>query len=63
MLLEIREEVQAELREDLPDLKPEEVAVLSLLEARLKRETEKRQPEKPAPRRRRRVGAEAEARA
>lgn len=38
LLLEIREEVEAELRENLPALKPEEAAVLSLLQARLSEE-------------------------
>jgi DNA topoisomerase I len=37
LLLEIKQEVEQELREELPSLKPEEAAVLSLLEARLKR--------------------------
>jgi len=37
MLLEIKERVEQELREDLASLRPEEAAVLSLLEARLKR--------------------------
>ncbi|HEX8663387.1 MAG TPA: DNA topoisomerase IB [Beijerinckiaceae bacterium] len=37
LLLEIKEEVEEELREELPHLKPEEAAVLTLLEARLKR--------------------------
>jgi DNA topoisomerase-1 len=37
MLLEIKERVEEELREDLASLRPEEAAVLSLLEARLKR--------------------------
>ena len=35
LLLEIKEEVDAELRDDLPKLKPEEVAVLTLLERRI----------------------------
>ncbi len=35
LLLEIKEEVDAELRDDLPRLKPEEVAVLTLLERRI----------------------------
>jgi DNA topoisomerase-1 len=38
LLLEIKQEVEAELREDLAGLKPEEAAVLSLLEARLNRD-------------------------
>ena len=35
LLLEIKEEVDAELRDELPRLKPEEVAVLTLLERRI----------------------------
>jgi DNA topoisomerase-1 len=38
LLLEVKNEVEAELREDLAGLKPEEAAVLSLLEARLNRD-------------------------
>ncbi|MEA2778917.1 MAG: topoisomerase [Rhodospirillaceae bacterium] len=38
LLLEIRSQVEAELREDLAGLKPEEAAVLGLLEGRLKRD-------------------------
>ncbi|KQT41966.1 DNA topoisomerase I [Aureimonas sp. Leaf454] len=38
LLLEIKEEVDEELRDDLMGLKPEEVAVLSLLRARLSQE-------------------------
>jgi DNA topoisomerase-1 len=67
LLLDVQEEVEAELREDLPDLKPEEVAVLTLLEARLKREASKfgkeRDEEAPASRRKARSKAAAEARA
>ncbi|MHB1122065.1 MAG: DNA topoisomerase IB [Ramlibacter sp.] len=37
LLLEIRREVEQELRDDLASLKPEEAAVLALLEARLSR--------------------------
>ena len=37
LLLEIRREVEEQLREDLASLKPEEAAVLALLEARLSR--------------------------
>ena len=37
LLLEIRRQVEQELREDLASLKPEEAAVLALLEARLNR--------------------------
>jgi DNA topoisomerase I len=35
LLLEVKDEVDAELRDDLPRLKPEEVAVLTLLERRI----------------------------
>ena len=35
LLLEVKEKVEAELRDDLADLKPEEAAVLTLLETRL----------------------------
>jgi DNA topoisomerase-1 len=38
LLVEVKEEIEEELREDLADLRPEEVAVLSLLEARLNRD-------------------------
>jgi len=51
LLLEIRDEVEAELREDLASLKPEEAAVMALLEQRLSREIEKVE-KKPAKRRR-----------
>jgi DNA topoisomerase I len=37
LLLEVRDRVEAELREDLASLRPEEAAVLGLLEARLNR--------------------------
>ena len=37
LLLEVKHQVEAELREDLSSLKPEEAAVLGLLEARLNR--------------------------
>jgi len=35
LLPEVKERVEAELREDLPGLKPEEAAVLTLLQQRL----------------------------
>jgi DNA topoisomerase-1 len=35
LLLQVKEEVEAELREDLPGLRPEEAAVLTLLQQRL----------------------------
>lgn len=38
LLLEIKDEIEAELRQDLPGLRPEEAAVLSLLEARMNRD-------------------------
>jgi DNA topoisomerase-1 len=41
LLLEIRNEVEEELREGLADLKPEEAAVMALLEERLSRKIEK----------------------
>jgi DNA topoisomerase-1 len=40
LLLEIKGEVEKELREDIAQLKPEEAAVLAMLEARLKRTLE-----------------------
>ncbi len=40
LLLEIKQEVEDELRQDLPRLKPEEAAVLAMLESRLKRTLE-----------------------
>ncbi len=40
LMLEIRDEVEAELRDNLAGLKPEEAAVLSLLQERLSREIE-----------------------
>jgi len=48
LLLEIQDEVQAELRENLSGLKPEEAAVLSLLQERLSREIDakERKPQK-----------------
>ena len=44
LLLEVKAEVDAELREDLPDLRPEEAAVLALLERRLRSELKGRKP-------------------
>jgi DNA topoisomerase I len=46
LLLEIKDEVQTELRDNLSGLKPEEAAVLTLLQERLSRETETSKPEK-----------------
>jgi DNA topoisomerase-1 len=48
LLLEIKEEIETELREDLPSLKPEEAAVLTLLQERLSREVKKQEGKKPA---------------
>src|SRR3954447_2601307 len=44
--LDVKEQVEAELRENLAALKPEEAAVLSLLEARLSRAAEAKEPDK-----------------
>ena len=38
LLLEVKKEIEEELRDDLATLRPEEAAVLTLLEARLKRD-------------------------
>ncbi|WP_131118573.1 DNA topoisomerase IB [Lichenihabitans psoromatis] len=38
LMLEIKDDIEAELRSDLPKLRPEEAAVLALLESRLKRD-------------------------
>ncbi|HEV2557751.1 MAG TPA: DNA topoisomerase IB [Microvirga sp.] len=46
LMLEIRDEIEAELRENLAGLKPEEAAVLTLLEARLNRELEEEKPKR-----------------
>ncbi|MBF9195982.1 DNA topoisomerase IB [Microvirga terrestris] len=51
LLLDIKEEIETELREDLPSLKPEEAAVLTLLQERLSREVKKQEEAKPAKRR------------
>jgi DNA topoisomerase I len=42
LMLEIKSEVEGELRDALPALRPEEAAVLALLRSRLERETEAR---------------------
>ena len=44
LLLEIKGQVEAELREDLAQLKPEEAAVLTLLEHRLRHEAAEPKP-------------------
>ncbi len=51
LLLEIKEEVDAELRGDLPKLKPEEVAVLTLLERRIAHDLADKTAEKVAAKR------------
>jgi DNA topoisomerase I len=52
LLLDIKEEIETELREDLPSLKPEEAAVLTLLQERLSREVKKQEEAKPSKSRR-----------
>ena len=47
LMLDIKEEAEAELRDNLAGMKPEEAAVLSLLEARIGRELEKAADEAP----------------
>jgi len=56
LLLDIKEEIETELREDLSSLRPEEAAVLALLEQRLSREVEKQAEKKPAKKRRASAG-------
>jgi DNA topoisomerase-1 len=51
LLLEIKDEIETELREDLPSLKPEEAAVLTLLQERISREIKQEADTKPAKRR------------
>jgi DNA topoisomerase-1 len=63
LMIEIRDEIEAELRENLPDLRPEEAAVLTLLEARLNRAIEAEDKPKPAGSGRSRSRAGTEARA
>jgi DNA topoisomerase-1 len=50
LLLEIKDEVESELREELASLKPEEAAVLTLLEARIKRDLQKAEEREADPR-------------
>jgi len=52
LLLDVKEKIETQLREDLASLKPEEAAVLSLLQERLAREVEKQAEAKPAKKRR-----------
>jgi DNA topoisomerase-1 len=54
LLLEIKEEVESELRKDLETLRPEEAAVLTLLEARIKRHLQEAEAKGPKRRTRRR---------
>jgi DNA topoisomerase-1 len=63
LLLNVREEVEAELRDDLAGLRPEEAAVLTLLEARLNRELDDIKGNEEPPRRRARPREAQEARA
>ena len=60
LLLDIKEEIETELREDLPSLKPEEAAVLTLLQERLSREVKKQDEKTPAKSRRRSPGKKQE---
>jgi DNA topoisomerase-1 len=63
LLLDVREEVEDELRNGLPFLKPEEAAVLTLLKARLSRDLAALEERKPSTTRSRsRAGIEARAR-
>jgi DNA topoisomerase-1 len=66
LLLEIKNQVETELREDLSSLRPEEAAVLTLLQERLSREVQKQEKVKPARKRststRRQSKAQPEAR-
>jgi DNA topoisomerase-1 len=48
LLLEIKQEVDTELRENLPQLKPEEAAVLALLERRIAHEIDDKKVQAPA---------------
>jgi DNA topoisomerase-1 len=61
LLLEVKEEVEAELKENLAGLKPEEAAVLTLLENRLARDIKAQAEKKPTRKRPRASGAEARA--
>ena len=58
LLLEIKEEIETELREELPSLKPEEAAVLTLLQERISREVKEEAEKKPARRKRASAGKE-----
>lgn len=63
LLLEVKEEVEAELRENLAGLKPEEAAVLSLLQERLSQEIETNKREASRKRKARTAQVSAEMRA
>ncbi len=52
LLLEVKKQVEEELREELPSLRPEEAAVLTLLQERLSREVKKQEKAKPQKKRR-----------
>ena len=58
LLLEIKDEIETELREELPSLKPEEAAVLTLLQERISREVNEEAEKKPARRKRASAGKE-----
>ncbi|NNU44359.1 DNA topoisomerase IB [Ramlibacter montanisoli] len=61
LLLQVKKEVEEELREDLASLRPEEAAVLAMLEARLKRTLEGSLKESLAAVRKKKKKAKAEA--
>jgi DNA topoisomerase-1 len=52
LLLDVKEQIETQLREDLANLKPEEAAVLTLLQERLSREVATAAEKKPAKKRR-----------
>jgi DNA topoisomerase-1 len=63
LMIEVRDKVEATLRDELAGLRPEEAAVLTFLEARLSREIEDRKDRKPKARGKRPQGGAVEARA
>jgi DNA topoisomerase-1 len=62
LLLNVRDEVEAELRDELAGLRPEEAAVLTLLDARLNRELDNVKGNEAPPRRKAKDSAPTEAR-
>jgi DNA topoisomerase-1 len=63
LLLEVKDQVEAELRDQLAGLRPEEAAVLTFLEARLSRDLDDIRRKTKGPAARKRPGHAAEARA